>query len=190
AFTAQGVVDAVARRRVGRLYRPLRQALATGEAAGRKARARYKKDHARALRDAAARHKRNLARARARQRRAEEAARRAAAELAELERRFEAQRRDVEQRRDDDLLAAERRHAQGQARLLWEAEGGRVQLEAQHRARLDEITTRHQREWQALTERWRCEDDAVRRGLAELTAGSDEESPGWQAVTRDDWRPP
>jgi hypothetical protein len=184
------ILESLARKQVGRIYMPLCEVLQDAEPAREQHLASYQAEHDQALLAAKKRCAREMAAAQAKQAALVEINQRRAVELAHLDRQLARGRKASDLRRADDLVTAERRLAQTQVRLREQFETDRQQLEARHQARLDEIVTRHQGDWQALVQKWQQGLAAAQSSAAEINEQSDALFPGWDDPRWTRWQPP
>jgi hypothetical protein len=187
---ARTILKSRARTQVEALYVPLCVVLVEAETTRQLLLKRYQAEHDQTVAEGQRHHERERARAEGLEKKLPEVATRRAAAFAQLEERLHNQRSANDQRRAADLRKVEQRHKRGQERALGEHETAVRQLEAEHRARLDDLNTRHLREWQLLLEKWQRKLTSALKNAAAIQEESDDLFPPWDDEFWRDWRPP
>jgi hypothetical protein len=190
-IVGHSLLDALARRQVEEAYLPLCEALVDAEAANKHLLERYQTEHDQAQAEARMRHERDTASAESKQRQ-----KKAQLEFdqamatANLEARLGDRRNASDKRRADEIHTAERRHQEGHAQLTEQFDRKMRHRDDKHRAAVDEIQTRHMREWEAARSRWQRVMAAVFTTAAKINIECNRLFPAWEDPVWKEWKPP
>jgi hypothetical protein len=180
---ADSILRSIESKQVRELYLPLCVVLFQAESTRDHLAERYQSEHDSTILNAKKRHAREQAQLHdRRQQRLWEIAQRRSTGLAEIDQRLQAQLEASEKCWADDHVAGEQTYRQGLARLEQQVQTDQQRLDAQHQSRVDDIKTRHQREWDRRVATWQTTLADARKSIAEINAESDERFPAWDAL--------